>query len=166
MIYKNYDHIIKSKISVPFLFDFLISIGLSPVFRPNVDFRDPLYTMSQFDCSNSIYSFLPVLFVRTSRWEKTVKVKCWVVYCVQVPDGVHVPVAVRVLHYRGVRGARRNRPLLHGNCRRHLVRHRILFKVYVFCQFVATYNAAIRARINSVYFCRGHFGRHSRNLIK
>lgn len=58
------------------------------------------------------------------------------VYCVQVPDGVHVPVAVRVLHYRGVRGARRNRPLLHGNCGRHLVRHRILFKVYVFCQFI------------------------------
>lgn len=44
-------------------------------------------------------------------------------FCRQFPDGIHVPVAVRVLHNRGVRGEGGPRALLHGDRRRSLVRH-------------------------------------------
>lgn len=54
---------------------------------------------------------------------------CKAVIRSQVSDGVHVPVAVGVLHDRGVRGEGRHRAVLHGDCRRHLVCYRVLFKV-------------------------------------
>lgn len=47
----------------------------------------------------------------------------------QVSDGVHVFVAVGVFHHRGVRGEGRACPFLHGDCRCHLVRNRVLLKV-------------------------------------
>lgn len=66
---------------------------------------------------------------------------CKAVIRSQVSDGVHVPVAVGVLHDRGVRGEGRHRAVLHGDCRRHLVCYRVLFKVrtflILFCSFAS-----------------------------
>lgn len=50
----------------------------------------------------------------------------------QVPDGVHVFVAVCFLHHRRIRGESWHRPILYGDRSRRMVRYRIFFKVISF----------------------------------